>query len=159
MRDKIIPKTIQFLKDGDLWRAFGKAFALAGACFVLMKIKYLGDTAIIIYYENHGNTSLFIKVQRDYALLKNAAHAGILDIVPCYNSIGVYFDPELTDLAKVHAFITDKLSAAEPPQLETGRIIHIPVYYGGSYGPDLPAVAESLTSSVNRLGQSNGETR
>lgn len=116
-----------------------------------MKIKLLGDTAIIIYYENPDNSSSFTKVQTDYALLRNSALVGIKDIVPCYSSIGIYFDPELTKLDRVLAFVTEILSADNQPEINPGQIIHIPVYYGGEYGPDLPVVAETLHLSQEEV--------
>lgn len=116
-----------------------------------MKIKLLGDTAIIIYYENPDNSSSFAKVQNDYALLKNSVLAGIKDIVPCYSSIGIYFDQELIKLEKVMAFVTETLSGDNPPQIDAGQTIHIPVYYGGVYGPDLAFVADTLHLSQEEV--------
>lgn len=116
-----------------------------------MKIRFLGDNAIIIYYDGPDNTSSFFKVQTDYALLKKSGPAGIRDVVPCYSSIGIYFDPEIIQLAKVLAFVEETLATDSQPHLHAGKIVHIPVHYGGIYGPDLALAAKTLNLSEEQV--------
>jgi KipI family sensor histidine kinase inhibitor len=67
----------------------------------------------------------------------------VRDIVPAYCSVGVHFDPLLTDLAALERVIGEEAEAlafADPQQSTT--VVEIPVHYGGTDGPDLAAVAE-----------------
>ena len=72
-----------------------------------------------------------------------AAHiCGLEETIPAYASLLVKYDPFLTD----YAALCDTLRALER-QLSTsavkeGRIVEIPVCYGGVYGEDLPFVAK-----------------
>lgn len=66
---------------------------------------------------------------------------GLHDIVPGMNNIAVLFDPELCALDALKARIVALWTV---PQEGTapGRLIEVPVVYGGAAGPDLAEIAE-----------------
>jgi KipI family sensor histidine kinase inhibitor len=68
-----------------------------------------------------------------------AAIPGVRDAVPAYGSVGVYFDPAVTDRAHVQSVLA-RAEASESPAT-VGRTHEVPVVYGGEHGPDLPEVA------------------
>lgn len=75
--------------------------------------------------------------------------AGIIEVVPTYRSLLVYFDPFVITREELQNRITGVLasgSARESAQAKS-RVIKIPVCYGGEFGPDLGFVAahNSLT--------------
>jgi KipI family sensor histidine kinase inhibitor len=64
------------------------------------------------------------------------------DVVPAYCSVGIHFDPLLTDLAALERVIrAEAESVAHEPPRQAREIVEIPVHYGGRDGPDLDAVA------------------
>ena len=66
----------------------------------------------------------------------------VRDVVPAYCSIGIHFEPLLTDLAALERVIGEEarvIANAEPRDAAT--VHEIPVRYGGEFGPDLEAVA------------------
>lgn len=68
--------------------------------------------------------------------------AVVRDVVPAYCSVGIHFDPLLTDLAALERVIGEEARALEHAEpREPSQIIDIPVRYGGEYGPDLDSVA------------------
>jgi KipI family sensor histidine kinase inhibitor len=75
------------------------------------------------------------------ALLREAALAGVYDVVPTYRSVNVYFDPLHTDLDRIHQFTGTALQRVSQSSVIAGRLIQIAVKYGGSEGPDLGEVA------------------
>ena len=64
------------------------------------------------------------------------------ETIPAYASLLVKYDPFLTD----YAALCDRLRALEKrlsaSVVQTGKIVEIPVCYGGVYGEDLPFVAK-----------------
>jgi len=67
---------------------------------------------------------------------------GVLDVVPTYRSLMVYYDP----LSISYADLTSRLGEMEGSLGEgetvAPRLVEIPTIYGGEYGPDIGAVAE-----------------
>jgi KipI family sensor histidine kinase inhibitor len=65
-------------------------------------------------------------------------------VAPAYASVLIRFDPFLIDpmdlVTTLHSLI-NRLDEAPLPQ---GRLVNIPVYYGGNFGPDLDNVADLL---------------
>ncbi len=66
--------------------------------------------------------------------------AGLRDIVPGMNNIAVLFDPDLCDPDGLKAHIA-ALWVAAADGYAPGRLIEVPVTYGGDAGPDLADIA------------------
>jgi len=115
-----------------------------------MKIRYLGDSALVLFYEGAESERDIRQLQRDYYSLREQAPDGISDIVLCYNSIGVYYNPQMITPDNVVQYIRARLAGGTK---KTGKpnIISIPVYYGGRYGPDLSKLAEYLNMTEEEI--------
>ena len=67
---------------------------------------------------------------------------GVRDVAPGYCTVGVHFDPLLTDLVALeNAIERDFAAIANLESIPARAVIEIPVRYGGEDGPDLAAVA------------------
>ena len=94
-----------------------------------------GDTIAV---EHHEKVAAITRLLLDRA---SDTSTGILNIHPAYASVLVSFDPRRATHAAIQELIrkcAEDLEAA-PAQ---GRLIEIPVCYGGEFGPDLEYVAE-----------------
>ena len=93
-----------------------------------------GDT---IAAEHHQKVAAITRV-----LLERAADTstGILNLHPAYSSVLVSFDPRRVTHAAIRESIRRCAEDLETAPLE-GRLIEIPVCYGGEFGPDLEYVA------------------
>lgn len=69
---------------------------------------------------------------------------GILEIVPAYCSVTVYFDPLVLNREKLIEGVTRLLNKIQPQELEClpRRVVYVPVCYGGVLGTDLEYVAK-----------------
>lgn len=81
-----------------------------------------------------------------------AAHiCGLEETIPAYASLLVKYDPFLTD----YAALCDTLRALEQQlsasAVKEGRIVEIPVCYGGAYGEDLSFVAQHAGMSEQEV--------
>ena len=73
----------------------------------------------------------------------------VRDIVPGYCSVGVHFDPLLTDIVALERTIDEEARQVRDDEVVSHRpVMEIPVHYGGGEGPDLEGVAEWAGCSV-----------
>ena len=74
---------------------------------------------------------------------------GIIETIPTYRSMMVVFEPELVSRKALEAHIIAKVESLLNKTEETGgRLIRVPVFYGGEFGPDLEDVAVHAGLSV-----------
>lgn len=118
-------------------------------------IKPLGDSALIVQLGEGISPTLHKLVKSLSELISTNPFKGIIEYVPAYNNITVYYNPFLVQ--NVHSGSNsayDKVSnhiekIVQQITLENRtdtRTVTIPVCYGGEFGPDLENVA-----SVNNL--------
>lgn len=65
----------------------------------------------------------------------------ILNLHPAFTSVLVEFDPRLHGHAEIEALIRERMDAAGDLPAAPGRLVEVPVVYGGAAGPDLEDVA------------------
>jgi inhibitor of KinA len=97
---------------------------------------------LLVEFEQRIDPTVNDRVIQLAERLARRVRSSVRDIVPAYCSIGIHFDPLLTDLAALERVIGEEaqqLEHAEPR--EPAHVIDIPVRYGGAAGPDLGAVA------------------
>lgn len=82
--------------------------------------------------------------------IADAHISSVEETIPAYASLLVKYDPFLTD----YAALCDRLRALEKrlsvSAVQAGKIVEIPVCYGGVYGEDLPFVAKHAGLSEKR---------
>ena len=66
---------------------------------------------------------------------------GILEMVPAYASLLVYYDPAKTDYARAAAAVEQAARRRSGSGEARGRLLRIPVCYGGGFGEDLEEAA------------------
>lgn len=75
--------------------------------------------------------------------LRKADIIGVVELVPTYTSICIHYDPVMLSYETLQRTIGQiKINLSEDNQEAPGRIVEIPVCYGGEYGPDLSFVAQ-----------------
>jgi KipI family sensor histidine kinase inhibitor len=107
------------------------------------RILTAGDGCVVAEFGD----SIDMEINSRAAALGNAVmrlgFPGVLDAVPTYRSLAVYFDPVATDVKRLYSRLED-LCGKEGPAAghEKRRTIVVPTLYGGEWGPDLDDVAE-----------------
>ena len=107
-----------------------------------MKLKPVGVNGVLAVLGEDISEETGARVTALNDALKQARPAGLVETVPAYASLLVRFDPFQADydaLCRLLGELEGRMSNAE---LTPGRIVEIPVCYGGVYGEDLPFVAE-----------------
>lgn len=109
-----------------------------------------GDAALRVVASSPDRERNWAAVHALAAWLESADVEGIHGAVPTYDSVLVEFDPYITSARQIRAFVLlgmrqlDYLGAPA----RTPRQFHVPVVYGGEYGPDLEKVADHEGLSV-----------
>ncbi len=118
-----------------------------------MSLHPMGDTAYLITLEDEMSPSLLARVQALAANLRADCLPGVVDIVPAYASVGVFYVPEEITVGRgelpwrvVSEWLERHLAGDAPAVKKPARAARshvLPVCYGGDYGADLEAVARA----------------
>ncbi|MGC9398758.1 MAG: 5-oxoprolinase subunit PxpB [Anaerolineae bacterium] len=106
------------------------------------RILPVGEAAFTVEFGNRVDARLTARVHALDALLTPDTLPGFIETVPTYRALLVRYDPCVCPADEVEAALGAHLDAwaeIEPPE---GRLIEIPVRYGGDAGPDLASVAQ-----------------
>lgn len=115
----------------------------------MSEIRFLqaGDQGLVVEFGNEINAQLNQKVHKLARALSSRALSSILEVIPTYRSLLVYFDPLELSRRSLINLVESLLATNEPAQAagsaaDAARVVEIPVCYGGEYGPDLDFVAK-----------------
>ncbi len=126
------------------------------------KILPLGDTAIIVDFGNCIDKSINKLVHAVFYRLQDKPIPGMIEAVPAYCSITIYYDVllirnKLSKQTTAFEWMSDKIKEylfVERNEVEADPLpINIPVCYEKEYGPDLDFVALKNTISVEEIIQ------
>lgn len=107
-----------------------------------------GDTAIVVELGDSISPNVNRRVRDLTAAIDRVGVAGVFDVVPTYRSVLVYYDSRKTSYASLVSNLRDLEGSAKRIPLRNPRLVHIPVYYGEEYGPDIEFVADNAGVSV-----------
>lgn len=103
----------------------------------------LGDKGITIIFGDKINFEIHQKVKMAIHKLEQKKNDTILDIVPTYNTITIYYNWLKTSYNELERWVNECLSSDYHEEQEYDDIvIEIPICYGNGFGPDLSHVAE-----------------
>lgn len=103
----------------------------------------VGDCALLAVFEQRIAPEIGAAVAALNARVLAAKIPGVGETVPAFASLLVTYDPLATDCDAVAAAVQSLADAADSGSAAgAGRLVTIPVCYGGDFGPDLPFVAQ-----------------
>lgn len=108
------------------------------------RIETAGDAAVLVRLGRHPGPTATRRVLALVAALDSAPPLGLVDVVPAYASVLIRFNPVLIDPTDMVTMLHSLLQHLGDGPLPNGRIVNIPVHYGGDFGPDLDNVADLL---------------
>ena len=100
-----------------------------------------GDACLTIEFPPAIEEGLSLRCAAIARAIRAQNVAAIRDVVPTFHTVAVHFDP-LRIAQRTLEGILQACAAAPPASVAGGgRVIEVPVQYGGEFGPDLQAVA------------------
>ncbi|WP_297465795.1 5-oxoprolinase subunit PxpB [Thermococcus sp.] len=114
---------------------------------MMPELKPAGDSALLISFGEAIDEEINGRVHAVAGTIEKAGFEWLVEVVPAYSSLLVVYDPLKATYAEVESAIKPLLSAET--ESFRGRLVEVPVVYGGQYGPDLEFVAEYNGLSVD----------
>jgi len=109
-----------------------------------VRILPAGEQGLVVEFGSAIDPAINSRVHLLSKTLTQKNLAGILEVVPTYRSLLIYFDPLVISRRALSDEVL-RLAAglsADAPGKTKARLISIPVCYGGEFGPDLKFVAQ-----------------
>ena len=101
-----------------------------------------GDKAFFIEFGNAVTPELIRRVRRLLLAIQNMKIPGVIETVPTYRSLLIYYDPLETSPLELRDRLEILEQSAEDSEFPRPTVTEIPTVYGNEYGPDLEFVAK-----------------
>ena len=101
----------------------------------------VGDSAFCVEFGDCIAPDLHDRVLAFEEAVRVRRLAGVVEVVPAYCSVTVYIDPYFLDDQGIGDRLSRLAAESHPAPSCAGRLIEIPVCYGGEFGPDLDDVS------------------
>jgi inhibitor of KinA len=111
------------------------------------RIVAAGDAALVVEFAHRVDPDINARLILMSDELRRRAGTAVRDVVVGYVTLTVYFDPLHVDMAWLDGEIRDIARRVPADLPEPGRLIDVPVCYGGELGPDLGEVSNTCGCS------------
>lgn len=115
------------------------------------RIKPVGDQAALVVFEQKIEESVNTEVMELAARIERAGRQEIVETVPAFASLLVYYDPLRMNFAECAKFLEKLASRRGAGADHKGKLVEIPVCYGGIYGEDLEYVAKHANMTTEEV--------
>lgn len=118
-----------------------------------VKLLVNGEHGLVIEFGNVISPEMNRSVQQLTRQLLSKSITGVIEVVPTYRSVTVYFNPLAITRSTLANQVVALLKVNQPnePGHLPSRIVRVPVCYGGVLGPDLEFVARFARVSVQEV--------
>jgi inhibitor of KinA len=115
---------------------------------------------VVLEFGQEIDEAVVMRVRALAAALELHPPAGVTEVVPAFTTVTVFYDlAHIGSYEQLCAELRTRAGrAASRPPFETGKLVEIPVCYGGDFGPDLTAVAERAGLSPDEAAQLHQRT-
>ena len=118
-----------------------------------------GDRAIFIELGDSIDPDVNQRVRNLKLAIEKAGIPGVVESVPAYRSLLVYFEPRQISAPEFREAICNLLQSLTSRELPKRRLIEIPITYGGEFGPDLELVASHNNLSAAEVVRIHSSAR
>lgn len=117
-----------------------------------MEFLKAGDSALIIEVGNNISPEINFKLKKITEYLDSLENDFIMDLLPTYKSMIVYYNPLKISFDSLKSMIEEGLNIEEVEGKALKKeIVEIPVLYGGEYGLDIENIANHNKISVEEV--------
>jgi KipI family sensor histidine kinase inhibitor len=103
-----------------------------------------GDMAVSVEFGDEISREVNARVRALEYLIQQKAFPGVIETVPSFRSLLVYYDPMIVTWERLVQALKSLVPHIDVEQLPPSRRVELPCCYGGELGPDLPEVARRL---------------
>lgn len=117
----------------------------------------LCDRAVVVHLGDQIDPPTFRAVSSLAKKLIASPPIGVIEFVPAFTTIAVYYDPLRTSEAELCSSLTSLATTLDWTDGPNPRLVEIPVCYGGELGPDLEFVAQQTGLTPNDVVRIHSE--
>lgn len=121
-------------------------------------IRYAGDRAILVEFENEISMETNAKVRSLKFSLEQNPFPGMKELVPTYRALLVQYDPRITKAAAVIEVVRDCMGQMSNVSLPKAVVTEIPVIYDKEFAEDIEEIARIEKKSVKEIIKIHSES-
>lgn len=108
-----------------------------------IKIIDNGEQELLVSFEKAITKRINFQVQSLAKLVEENLAEAIIEVVPTYCSLLIYFNPLIVPRKTLKNQVAQLINLLEKTQVtqRKAKVVHIPVCYSKTFGPDLPSLA------------------
>jgi KipI family sensor histidine kinase inhibitor len=110
-----------------------------------------GDLALSVELGDDISVDVNTRVRALEFLIEQKALPGVVETVPTYRALQVYYDPGVVGYEALCASLAALAEQASATAMPPAREVELPCCYGGELGPDLEAAGRRLGLPVDEL--------
>ena len=122
-----------------------------------MKFLPAGDQAVSVELGDEISVEVNTRVRALEYLLQQRAIPGVLETVPSFRALLVYYDPLVIGYEALCATLAELASRTSPDVLPRARTVELPCCYDPEFGLDLEAAAQRLELPTKELVRLHAE--
>lgn len=107
----------------------------------MFNISPYGDRGIRIQFGSTISPETHQLIRSFSVLLEKEQLPGVIEWIPTYTAISLYYDPYVVSYGKLASRIVEMGKELPQMKVPAANVIHIPTCYGDVHGPDLKEVA------------------
>lgn len=107
-----------------------------------ISLRSMGDRGLLLEFGKTIHPEINGRVRRMALALQSRPIDGIVEVIPAYTTLLIRYDPLTLPLAALEKHLHQIVEVLQGLPLPEPKLTHIPVVYGGPYGPDLEFVAQ-----------------
>ena len=121
----------------------------------MSEVRYLvsGDCSVCVEFGNEISPEINKKIRALKIAVEKSGIEGIVETVPTYRSLLVYYKPEIISFREISEKFEELMGSLDNIEIPPPTVIEIPVLYGGEMGPDIQNVAEHNGKTVEEVIQ------
>ena len=116
-----------------------------------MRFVAAGDLAVSVEWAEEISVQVNTQVRALEFLIEQKAIAGVVETVPSFRALLVYYDPSVVGYDALCATLAELASMASATVLPPPRTVELPCCYDNELGLDLEAAARRLEMPVDEL--------
>ena len=116
---------------------------MESSVFEKANFRITGDCGLLVEYGEAIDPAVNQKVRSMAIAVQNNMPDGVIEIIPTYRSILIYYDPSITNPSLLKETLIDLESGLAEIEIPPPQVVEIPVCYGEEFGPDIEHVAQS----------------
>jgi inhibitor of KinA len=116
-----------------------------------LRFQPTGDLALSVELGDDISVDVNTRVRALEFLIEQKALPGVVETVPTYRALQVYYDPGVVGYEALCRALTPLVEQAASTAMPPAREVELPCCYGGELGPDLEPAARKLDLPVDEL--------